>query len=173
MSAHGTAISGKKENRKEIGSICMMHKDVYVAQTTCAHMNHFYKAVMEANEYPGPALVNVFTTCQPEHGVGDNMAEHQAKLAADSRTFPVYIYDPRKGARFRERLSLVGNPNVKEDWYIHPKTGEPVDFITFARTEGRFAKHFDKDGNPSPTLIAARQERLDNWRILQDLAGVR
>jgi pyruvate/2-oxoacid:ferredoxin oxidoreductase beta subunit len=151
----------------------MMHKDVYVAQTTCAHMNHFYKAVMEANQFPGPAIVNVFTTCQPEHGVGDNMAEHQAKLAADSRTFPVYIYDPRKGSRFRERLSLVGNPNVKEDWYSHPKTGEQIDFVYFARTEGRFAKHFDKDGNPSQTLLAARDERLENWRLLQDLAGIK
>src|SRR5437868_6033846 len=113
MSFHGSAISGKKENRKEIGNICMMHKDVYVAQTTCAHQNHFYKAIMEANEFPGPAIINVFTTCQPEHGVADNMAEHQAKLAADSRSFPVFIYDPRKGSRFRERLSLVGNPDRK------------------------------------------------------------
>ena len=173
MSFHGSAISGKKENRKELANICMMHKDVYVAQTTCAHMNHFYKAVMEANQFPGPAIVNVFTTCQPEHGVGDNMAEHQAKLAADSRTFPIFIYDPRKGARFRERLSLVGNPNVKDDWYIHPKSGEAIDFIYFARSEGRFAKHFDKDGNASPTLIATRQERLENWHMLQDLAGIK
>lgn len=172
MSFHGSAIPGKKENRKEIGNICMMHKDVYVAQTTCAHMNHFYKAVMEANQFPGPAVINVFTTCQPEHGVGDNMAEHQAKLAADSRTFPVFIYDPRKGSRFRERLSLVGNPNVKEDWYTNPKTGEPVDFITFARSEGRFSKHFDAQGNPSATLLATRDERLENWRMLQELAGV-
>jgi pyruvate/2-oxoacid:ferredoxin oxidoreductase beta subunit/NAD-dependent dihydropyrimidine dehydrogenase PreA subunit len=173
MSFHGSAISGKKENRKELAHICMMHKDVYVAQTTCAHMNHFYKAIMEANQFPGPAIVNVFTTCQPEHGVADNMAEHQAKLAADSRSFPIFIYDPRKGARFRERLSLVGNPNVKEDWYIHPKTGEPVDFVYFARTEGRFAKHFDKEGNPSAALLATQQERLENWRMLQDLAGVK
>jgi pyruvate ferredoxin oxidoreductase beta subunit len=172
MSFHGSSIAGKKENRKELANICMMHKDVYVAQTTCAHMNHFYKAVMEANQFPGPAIVNVFTTCQPEHGVGDNMAEHQAKLAADSRSFPVFIHDPRKGGRFRERLSLVGNPNVKEDWYIHPKTGEAIDFIYFARTEGRFAKHFDKDGNPSPTLIATQAERLENWHLLQDLAGI-
>jgi pyruvate/2-oxoacid:ferredoxin oxidoreductase beta subunit/NAD-dependent dihydropyrimidine dehydrogenase PreA subunit len=173
MSFHGSSIAGKKENRKELANICMMHKDVYVAQTTCAHMNHFYKAVMDANQFPGPAIVNVFTTCQPEHGVGDNMAEHQAKLAADSRSFPVFIYDPRKGARFKERLSLVGNPNVKEDWYIHPKTGEAIDFVYFARSEGRFAKHFDKDGNPSPTLIATQAERLENWHLLQDLAGVR
>ena len=173
MSFHGTAITGKKENRKELATICMMHKDVYVAQTTCAHMNHFYKAVMDANQFPGPALINVFTTCQPEHGVGDNMAEHQAKLAADSRTFPVFIYDPRKGSRIKERLSLVGNPNVKEDWYIHPKTGEQIDFVYFARTEGRFAKHFDKDGNPSPMMLATRDERLENWHILQELAGIR
>jgi len=173
MSAHGSAIPGKKENRKELGNICMMHKDVYVAQTTCAHMNHFYKAVMEANQFTGPAIVNVFTTCQPEHGVGDNMAEHQAKLAADSRSFPVFIYDPRKGPRMRDRLSLTGNPNVKEDWYIHPKTGEQIDFIYFARSEGRFAKQFDKDGNPSPTLFATRDERLENWHLLQELAGLR
>jgi len=173
MSFHGTAIPGKKENRKELATICMMHKNVYVAQTTCAHMNHFYKAVMEANQFQGPAIVNVFTTCQPEHGVGDNMAEHQAKLAADSRSFPVFIYDPRKGSRIKERLSLAGNPNMKDDWYTNPKTGEPVDFITFARSEGRFAKHFDKDGNPSPTLLATREERLENWHLLQELAGLR
>jgi pyruvate/2-oxoacid:ferredoxin oxidoreductase beta subunit len=173
MSFHGSAIPGKKENRKEIGNICMMHKDVYVAQTTCAHPNHFYKAVMEANQFPGPALINVFTTCQPEHGVGDNMAEHQAKLAADSRSFPVFIYDPRKGSRIKERLSLVGNPNVKEDWYVHPKTGEQIDFVYFARTEGRFAKHFDKEGKPSATMLAAQQDRLENWHMLQELAGIR
>jgi pyruvate/2-oxoacid:ferredoxin oxidoreductase beta subunit len=173
MSFHGSAIPGKKENRKELANICIMHKNVYVAQTTCAHMNHFYKAVMEANQFPGPAIVNVFTTCQPEHGVGDNMAEHQAKLAADSRSFPIFIYDPRKGSRMKERLSLAGNPNMKDDWYTNPKTSEPVDFVTFARSEGRFAKHFDKDGNPSATLLATREERLENWHLLQELAGLR
>jgi len=172
MSAHGKTIPGKTENRKEIANIAMMHKDVYVAQTTCAHTNHFYKAIMEANEYPGPAIVNVFTTCQPEHGVGDNMAMHQAKLAADSRSFPVFIYDPRKGDRFKERMSLAGNPNVKADWYLHPKTKEEINFITFARSEGRFSKHFDKDGNPSETLLKSQQDRLENWKLLQDLAGV-
>jgi pyruvate ferredoxin oxidoreductase beta subunit len=173
MSFHGKVIHGKKENRKELANICMMHKDVYVAQTTCAHVNHFYKAIMDANEYPGPAIINVFTTCQPEHGVGDNMAEHQAKLAADSRSFPIMIYDPRKGSKFKERLSLAGNPNVKEDWYVNPKTGEALDFIAFARSEGRFAKHFDKEGNPSETLLSTNQERLENWRLLQELAGVK
>ncbi|MBM3811865.1 MAG: thiamine pyrophosphate-binding protein [Acidimicrobiia bacterium] len=173
MAAHGKAQAGKKEHRKELANICLMHKNVYVAQTTAAHMNHFYKAIMEANEFEGPAIVNTFTTCQPEHGVGDNMAEHQAKLAVNSRTFPLMIYDPRKGSRIKERLSLVGNPNVKDDWYKHPKTGEQIDFVYFARTEGRFAKQFDKDGNPSAAVLEANQDRLENWQLLQELAGLR
>ncbi|MCS7166009.1 MAG: thiamine pyrophosphate-dependent enzyme [Gemmatales bacterium] len=173
MSVHGKVLGGKQERRKEIAQICMMHPNTYVAQTTCAHYNHFYKSVLGALEYEGPAIVICYTTCQPEHGVADNMAAHQARLAVDSRAFPLLIYDPRKGERIRERLSLQGNPAPKEDWYRHPKTGQPITFIDFARTEGRFAKHFDKDGNPSPTLLAANQERLENWRLLQELAGLR
>jgi len=173
MSAHGKTIKGKTERRKELGQIAMMHPNTFVAQTVASLPNHFYKAVMAANEYPGPAIVNTFTTCQPEHGVADDMAMHQAKLAVDSRAFPAFIYDPRKGERIRERLSLQGNPAMKDDWYVNPKTGEPVDFITFARSEGRFSKHFDKEGKPSEELMAAQQDRLENWHQLQELAGLR
>src|SRR5258708_6819267 len=97
----------------------------------------------------------------------------QARLAVDSRAFPILIYDPRKGEKVKERLSLQGNPAVKEDWFKNPKTNEEVSFIDFARSEGRFAKHFDKDGNPSETLLWAKQERLENWHLLQELAGLR
>ncbi|MGE3806684.1 MAG: thiamine pyrophosphate-dependent enzyme [Gemmataceae bacterium] len=173
MSVHGKTFGGKQERRKEIAQIAMMHPRTYVAQTTCAHVNHFYKAVLGALEFDGPALVCCYTTCQPEHGVADNMAGDQARLAVDTRAFPILIYDPRKGDKVKERLSLVGNPAVKEDWYKNPKTNEEVSFIDFARSEGRFAKHFDKDGNPSETLLWAKQERLENWRLLQELAGLR
>ncbi len=173
MAPFGKAIQGKQEARKEIGRILMMHPDAFIAQTTPAHYNHFYRAVLDAASYEGPSVIICYTTCQPEHGVGDEMSAHQARLAVDTRTFPLFIYDPRKGETIRERLSLKGNPAVKEDWYRDPKTGEVYNFITFARTEGRFAKQFDKEGNPSPTLLAANEERLRNWRMLQELAGLR
>jgi len=128
---------------------------------------------MEANEYPGPAVINVYTTCQPEHGVLDSMSAQQAKLAVESRAFPLFIYDPRKGEKLRERLSLVGNPAQKEDWWTPPKSEKTLTFIDFARTEGRFAKQFDKDGNPTLTILQTQEERLRNWRLLQELAGVR
>jgi pyruvate/2-oxoacid:ferredoxin oxidoreductase beta subunit len=172
MSIYGSAVYGKTERRKEIANLAMMHPEVFVAQTTAAHTNHFYNAVMAANEYKGPAVVNVYTTCQPEHGVADNLAMHQAKLAADCRAFPVFIHDPRNGVRMSERLSLQGNPAKNEDWYVNPKTSEQFDFIYFAKTEGRFAKHFDKDGNPDESIQMAQEDRLKNWRLLQELAGI-
>jgi pyruvate/2-oxoacid:ferredoxin oxidoreductase beta subunit/NAD-dependent dihydropyrimidine dehydrogenase PreA subunit len=173
MSVHGKTFGGKQERRKEIAQIAMMHPRTYVAQTTCAHINHFYKAVLGALEFDGPAIICCYTTCQPEHGVADNMAGEQARLAVDTRAFPILIYDPRKGDTIKKRLSLQGNPNVNGDWFANPKTKEEVTFIDFARSEGRFAKHFDKDGNPSETLLWAKQERLENWHLLQELAGLR
>ena len=172
MSLHGQSIGGKQERRKEIAQIAMMHPRTFVAQTTCAHTTHFYKAVLGALEFDGPAIVNCYTTCQPEHSVGDNMASNQARLAVDTRAFPLLLHDPRKGNSIRKRLSLQGNPAMKNDWWTNPKTGETVDFIDFARSEGRFAKHFDKEGNPSETLLQTREERLENWRLLQELASL-
>jgi pyruvate/2-oxoacid:ferredoxin oxidoreductase beta subunit len=101
------------------------------------------------------------------------MASEQAKRATDSRAFPIFVYDPKKGQSIRERLSLQGNPNLKEDWAKNSKTEETFDFVAFARTEGRFAKHFDKSGNPDDVLLQAQEDRLQNWRILQELAGLR
>jgi len=66
FSVHGKVIPGKIERRKELANICMMHPNTFVAQTSCAMTNHFYKSILAANEYDGPAVVSVYTTCQPE-----------------------------------------------------------------------------------------------------------
>ncbi|HYM10460.1 MAG TPA: thiamine pyrophosphate-dependent enzyme, partial [Bryobacterales bacterium] len=173
MGAVGKARPGKREHRKELAAIAMMHPNVFVAQTTAAHVNHFYRCIMEANAYPGPAVVICYAACMPEHGIADDQAVAQEKLAVESRTFPILVYDPRKGDRLCERLSLQGNPALKQDWHSNPKTGEPVDFIAFARTEGRFAPHFNNDGHPNESLQLAQQDRLENWHRLQELAGLR
>ncbi len=172
MSVHGSAIAGKVERRKELAQIAMAHPDVYVAQTTAAHVNHFYKAINRANEYDGPSIIITYTTCQPEHGVGDHLAGERARLAVDSRTFPLMEYDPERGGLIKDRLSLKGNPNPDKDWYVNPKTKETVDFVTFARGEGRFEKHFDKEGNPSGALEKSNEDRRLNWRMLQEMAGI-
>jgi pyruvate/2-oxoacid:ferredoxin oxidoreductase beta subunit len=172
MSAFGTAVHGKPERRKELGRILMAHGDVYVAQTTPAHLNHFYRSVMEANDYPGPAVVIAYAACMPEHGIPDEAASRQAKLAVESRAFPLFTYDPRRGAGTAQRLSLQGNPALREDWARQPD-GTALDFLAFARTEGRFAPHFGPDGAASPEMLDTQADRLANWHELQAVAGTR
>ncbi len=171
LSAYGQELHGRPERRKELGRILMAHGEVYVAQTTTAHLNHFYRSVMEANEYPGPAVLVVYTPCQPEHGIPDDASARQSRRAVDSRAFPLFSYDPRRGETLAERLSLTGNPAVREDWY-HLPDGSQYDFLAFAQTEGRFAGHFAADGKPSVEIQATQADRLANWRTLQEMAGL-
>ena len=172
LSAFGAALHGRTEARKELGRILMAHGDAYVAQTSPSNLNHFLRTVIEANEYPGPAVVIAYAPCQPEHGIADDASTAQAKLAVESRAFPLFTYDPRRGATTAERLSLQGNPAVREDWAKAPD-GTPVDFLAFARTEGRFAPHFAADGTPTGEIVATQADRLAAWRTLQELAGQR
>jgi pyruvate/2-oxoacid:ferredoxin oxidoreductase beta subunit/Pyruvate/2-oxoacid:ferredoxin oxidoreductase delta subunit len=171
LSAFGTTVHGRPEPRKELGRILVAHGNAYVAQTSPAHVNHFYRAVMEANAFPGPAVIVAYTPCMPEHGIADDAATRQAKLAIESRAFPLFTFDPRRGESVAERLSLQGNPALKADWATLPD-GTPVDFLAFARSEGRFAPHFAPDGTPSPEILATQLDRLANWRTLQELAGL-
>jgi pyruvate/2-oxoacid:ferredoxin oxidoreductase beta subunit len=171
LSAYGREVHGRPERRKELSRIMLAHGEVYVAQTTAAHINHFYRAILEANSYPGPAVIVAYTPCQPEHGIADDASSRQARLAVESRAFPLFSYDPRRGPSLRERLSLQGNPAIRDDWSRLPD-GEPFDFLAFARTEGRFAPHFDANGGASAEIQATQTERLENWHWLQELAGL-
>jgi pyruvate ferredoxin oxidoreductase beta subunit len=172
LSAYGHALHGRPERRKELGRILVGHGDAYVAQTTPAHLNHFYRSILDANAFPGPAVVIVYAACMPEHGIADDAGMRQSRLAVDSRAFPLFTYDPRRGETIAERLSLQGNPSTKADWHTLPD-GTPVDFLAFARSEGRFAAHFGADGTPTAEIEATQAERLANWRTLQELAGIR
>src|SRR5437870_13915199 len=124
MSVHGKAKGGKQERRKEIAQIAMMHPRSYVAQTTCAHINHFYKAVLGALEFDGPAIVVCYTTCQPEHGVADNMAGEQTRPAGDSRAVSLLGFDPRQGGKVKEKFTLQGKPAGQDEWVKKPQNNE-------------------------------------------------
>jgi hypothetical protein len=86
------------------------------------------------------------------------------------------IYDPEAGATLAQRISLEGNPAPNRDWVIEKDAdGNNVqyDFLSWAKTEGRFRKHFDKASNPTTeSILEAKQDRLDNWRLIQQLAGI-
>ena len=57
---------------------------------TARVLGRFYDGL----EYRGTSYLQCFTTCQPEHGVADDMARHQAKLAVESGYWHLYRYNP-------------------------------------------------------------------------------
>ena len=139
---------GKLTERKEVAlTLTSGHGSPYVASVSMASTAKFFKAVLDGITYRGTAYLQSFTTCQPEHGVGDDVAMTQALKARDSRTVPEFTFDPRLGELDSQAMSVKGNPTPKEDWMSKKdKDGNPYDFTTiqWAATEGRFRKHFMK-----------------------------
>ncbi len=152
MAQFGKAGQGKEEVRKEIGLIGMGHRTTYVMQSTIAHPGHMIEGFIRGLRVRRPALFNLYTTCQPEHGVGDDRSHAQAKLAVESRAYPLFRYDPDLGKTPQECFDLDGNPERESDWPTYSlryregareKTMEiPLTFADFALTEARFRKHF-------------------------------
>jgi pyruvate-ferredoxin/flavodoxin oxidoreductase len=154
MAQFGKVWKGKPEPRKEIGLIAMAHRNTYVMQGTLANTSHMIEGFIEGLLTKRPALFNLYTTCQPEHGVADDLGAHQAKLAMESRAYPIFRYNPDKGKTPQEAFDLDGNPAMDQLWptyelkYIEggrPKTMTvAMTFADFAITEARFRKHFRK-----------------------------
>lgn len=150
----------------ELGARLLGFPNTFVAQTTPAHVNHFYNSVIEANSFAGPAVVVCYSACTSHDGILPDSASRQARLAVDSRAFPLFIYDPRAGELARERLDLRGNPALPDDWHHDPGTFEPVNFRTYAQTEGRFSTL------PAGELDALQGRALGLWRRLREMAGM-
>ena len=153
MTPYGKQIHGKKENRKEMSVIAMAHRTSYVLQGTISNLTHLIEGYIDGLNSHRPAIFNIYSVCQPEHGVADDATTKQSKLAIESRAYPLYKYNPDLGTTFEECSSLEGNPAIKEDWPTYKleyqtdngKTESmdlPLTFADFALTEGRFRKHF-------------------------------
>ena len=92
------ASSGKKTSKKDLGAILMSYGYVYVAQVAMgADYNQLVKALKEAEEYDGPAVVIAYAPCT-SHGLKCGMKDVQGEMkrATESGYWPLYRFDPRK-----------------------------------------------------------------------------
>ncbi len=154
LTRFGSAHSGKQEDRKELGLIAAFHPNVFVTQTSTALQGHFMKSVLAFLSYSdSPAVMDVYTPCQAEHGIADAAASRHARLAVESRMSPVFVHDPRRGNSLQEWFSLDGNPAPDKDWgnttleYVDADGAAkllemPMTPADFALKETRFKKHF-------------------------------
>jgi len=146
MNQFGVASQGKLIEKKNVAeAFTSGHGSPFVAQVSMANAAKLYKAILDGLEYRGTAFFQAYTTCQPEHGVGDNMSADQAKLVRDARGMPEFVFNPRRGETSQEAFDLKGNPSLDRDWWRtkYATTGEEYSFgvAHWAVTEGRFRKH--------------------------------
>ena len=149
MNVFGAASQGKNTEKKTVAETFLAgHGSPFIAQVSIANAPKLYRAILDGIEYRGTAFLQCFTTCQPEHGVPDDMALHQAQRVRDSRGAPEFIFNPRLGETYQEALDLKGNPGSDRDWYItkFKSTDESYQYTVahWAATEARFRNHLKK-----------------------------
>jgi pyruvate-ferredoxin/flavodoxin oxidoreductase len=149
MNVFGSATQGKNTEKKTVAETFLAgHGSPFVAQVSMANAPKLYRAILDGLEYRGTLFIQAFTTCQPEHGVADDMALIQAQRVRDSRGAPEFVFNPRLGETYQETLDVKGNPSIDLDWYETKSktTGETSRYTVahWCTTEARFRNHLKK-----------------------------
>jgi pyruvate-ferredoxin/flavodoxin oxidoreductase len=149
MNVFGSATQGKNTEKKTVAETFLAgHGSPLVAQVSMANAPKLYRAILDGLEYRGTMFIQAYTTCQPEHGVADDMALFQAQRVRDSRGVPEFVFNPRLGETYQETLDIKGNPSIDLDWYETKSkvTNEPYRYTVahWCTTEARFRNHLKK-----------------------------
>jgi len=166
MNVFGAATQGKNTEKKTVAETFLAgHGSPFVAAVSMANAPKLYRAILDGLEYRGTMYLQAFTTCQPEHGVADDMALFQAQRVRDSRGVPEFVFNPRLGETYQESLDLKGNPSIDLDWYETKDkvTGEIRRYTVahWCTTEARFRNHLKK----IKPEAAAKLIPLDNMLV--------
>ncbi len=140
----GKRSKGQYTWKKNMPMIAAAHGIPYVATATPAHYVDLMNKVRKALAIPGPAYLHIYAPCPTGWRCAPDMSIEVAKLAVDTRIFPLYeVIDGR----------FVLNRNVKK-----PK---PVE--EYLKTQRRF-RHL------TPEDFAFIQQRVDaEWERLVSL----
>jgi pyruvate-ferredoxin/flavodoxin oxidoreductase len=144
------ASAGKRTRKKDLGQIAIGYADVYVAQIALGGDNaQAVRALWEAEQYPGPALVIAYSHCI-EHGIEMEHGMLHQKDAVDTGFWPLYRYDPRNAKPLR--LDSKRKRNVSE----------------FLAEENRFASLQRNRPEMAEKLDALEQDDVDGtWARLE------
>ncbi len=109
------AASGKKIRKKDLGVMMMSYGYVYVAQVAMgASQSQYFKALKEAEAYPGPSLIIAYSPCI-NHGLRASMGKSQAeeKKAVEAGYWSMFRYNPMLEEQGKNPFQL---DSKKPDW---------------------------------------------------------
>ncbi len=174
----------------------------FILSSTIAHHEHLFSGFSQALQHPGPALAHIYTPSPGRHGFDSADTVARARAAVDSRLHPLFVWDPEQPGVFGSRFSLAGNPAPASPWCsqdanvpttpAHFALGEKRFAEHFVERDGRkvpledwLVSSGDERAGTVPVVVAGSMEcvldealaegvleRFENWRTLQELAGV-
>jgi len=152
------SVSGKGTQKKDLAMLAMTYGHVYVARVAFGAKDaQTVRAFLEADSYPGPALILAYSHCIA-HGYDLSQGANQQKRAVESGYWPLYRFDPRRVAEGESPLKLDSSP---------PK-GRLVDF---ARNETRFRMVEQQDPARFRALMEEAQGEIHTrWATYEQLA---
>ena len=157
------AAAGKQIRKKDLGMMAMTYGYVYVAQVAMgANQNQYFKAIREAEAYPGPSLIIAYSPCIA-HGLKDGMGKTQAQsdVAVQAGYWHLYRYNPMLEAEGK-------NPFVFDS-----KEPEWNKFQDFLHSEVRYTSLAQAFPEQAKELFKVAEENA-KWRYqsYQRLAGM-
>ncbi len=140
------ATAGKVVGKKDLGAIMMTYGYVYVAQVAMgANQNQYFKALKEAEAFPGPSLIIAYSPCIA-HGIRTSMAKSQAeeKLAVEGGYWTMYRYNPLLEKEGKNPFQL---DSKEPDWAKFEQFRDnEVRFLSLKKTFPRKAKELQALG---------------------------
>ncbi|MEM3304099.1 MAG: 3-methyl-2-oxobutanoate dehydrogenase subunit beta [Thermoplasmata archaeon] len=107
----------KKEKKKNMVEIMAAHGIPYTATASIAFPEDYIKKLEKGKKIKGPKFYHVFSTCPTGWLVSPNKSVEVARLAVESKIFPLYevengvyniTYYPKKDVKIKDYFSLQG-----------------------------------------------------------------
>ncbi|PKP19350.1 MAG: pyruvate:ferredoxin (flavodoxin) oxidoreductase [Bacteroidetes bacterium HGW-Bacteroidetes-21] len=147
------AASGKRVRKKDLGMMAMSYGYVYVAQVSMgASQSQFFKAIKEAEAYPGPSIIIAYAPCI-NHGLvhGMGKAQDQASAAVDAGYWSMFRYNPLLEKEGKNPFQL---DSKEPDW---------TKFQDYLKSEVRFTSLVHSFPKEAEELFKAAEENA-KWR---------
>jgi pyruvate-ferredoxin/flavodoxin oxidoreductase len=156
----GVRLKAGRDSRGNLGMMALAQRKAFVAQSSIAAPEHLRDSVRGALKFAGPALINLSVPSPERHGFAPTATLQQAENALLSRTLPLFRYAPDGEGVFGSRLTLEGNPALKDDWY--EQDGVAITPAHWALGQQRFAPRLKPLAND-----AQAPTELRSWLMLE------
>lgn len=137
----GLPLAPVEDPGVDLALLTLSRRNTLNAQCSIAFPDHLMAALEAALNFSGPALIQVHAPSPGRHGFPADHTIQQARLAVETRAFPLFLYDPEAEGVFGSRFSLAGNPEPDRDW-LTGDSGKPLTTAAWALGETRFAQLF-------------------------------